>query len=388
MVIKVPPKNIEKEPLKIGVLIDFHNGDEAFQVLHDTMELVFDEAYESGLLDRKVEIVVKVAEGLPRGNYHTTLKAYKELVEAGVLCVHGPKISENAITLRQYVDTEGHVPCVAMVGSDRWYGEWCFCVNNGSLTEEPYMMTNYLRTQGLKNIAVVYDESAIGEELLGYFRKAARSDGIKILGEKAVSHLEEDLTDAAMFLKEKGGDAAVYLGFGISAVRLNKAFEKISWTPPHRLMSSSFMTAPALPEGVRSLMGWVGIDQYDEENVVAQAFLDRFEKRYGYRPQNFWSVLNYDITHVIAQALSNARPLSPMGVKAALESIKLLPAAAGGVGTTITFGPYMRSAWRTKDFLVFREPDPDFTGEPGRLGPPGTILRHRYNPLPPLTAED
>ena len=367
---------------KIGILIDFHNGDQAYRILADTSELVFDEAYQSGLIDRRVEVVMRTAEGLPRGNYHSVLNAYKELVAEGVLCVHGPKISENAAALREYVDTEGHVPCVAMVGTDRWYGEWCFCINNGSIPEEGYMITNYLRTRDVNTVAVIYDESTIGEELLQYFRQAARFDRIKILGERTVGALETDLTEAATFLKERGGDAVVYLGFGLPAVHLNKAFDAIGWHPAIRMMSSCFMTAPALPEGVRSLKGWVGIDQYDEENVVGQAFLDRFEKRFGYRPENFWSVLNYDICNMIAYALSKARPLTPSGVKAALETVKMLPAAAGGKDTVMSFGPYIRSAWRTKDFLVIREVDPDFTGELGRFGPPGTILRHRYTPLP------
>src|SRR3546814_1777199 len=51
--------------------------------------------------------------------------------------------------------------------------------------------------------------------------------------------------------------------------------------------------------------------QYDEENLVGQRMLDRFEARFGYRPQNFWSVLNYDFANIIAHGLSMAHPLSP-----------------------------------------------------------------------------
>src|SRR3546814_4687719 len=77
-------------------------------------------------------------------------------------------------------------------------------------------------------------------------------------------------------------------------------------------MNTSFMTAAALPQGIQALRGWIGIDQYDEENLVGQRMLDRFEARFGYRPQNFWSVLNYDFANIIAHGLRSEEHTSEL----------------------------------------------------------------------------
>src|SRR3546814_14097715 len=82
----------------------------------------------------------------------------------------------------------------------------------------------------------------------------------------------------------------------------------LDWDPL-RVMNTSFMTAPFIPQGWNALRGWIGCDQYDEENIVAQAMLDRFKNRYGYRPENFWPLINYDFTNVLDHALPKAHPL-------------------------------------------------------------------------------
>src|SRR3546814_16875512 len=110
-------------------------------------------------------------------------------------------------SLRDYLKTEGHVPALSMTGTDRWYGEWCFCINNGSLPEDGYLMTNYLTTKAVNTVAVVHDRSAIGEEYLHFFREACAFDGISIICEQSVSQIAENLDAQAAILKAAGADA-------------------------------------------------------------------------------------------------------------------------------------------------------------------------------------
>ena len=55
--------------------------------------------------------------------------------------------------------------------------------------------------------------------------------------------------------------------------------------------------------------------QVDERNRVGQAFLDRFEARYGRRPAHSMPGLCHDVATVIARGLAAARPLTGEGVK-------------------------------------------------------------------------
>ena len=58
-------------------------------------------------------------------------------------------------------------------------------------------------------------------------------------------------------------------------------------------------------------------------------------------------------------AIAAARPLTGLGVKGALEQIKMLPAATGAPGTRMRFGRYIRNGWVGSEFLVARRVLPD-----------------------------
>jgi hypothetical protein len=109
----------------------------------------------------------------------------------------------------------------------------------------------------------------------------------------------------------------------------------------------------------QAFLGWIGLDQYDEANPVGQRFLDQYEAAYGRRPQYCLPVVNRDIATVLLRAFADARPLSPRGVKEALERVKMLAAASGAPGTMLRFGTWSHRAWMGAGYLVARRLDPD-----------------------------
>lgn len=368
-----------KQPtIKIGYLPDTDNLD-ADEVLDDAFAFALDEAYEDGLVDRPFEVVVRRPEGLPRGSAHDVLTGWKELEAEGVLAIWGPLISDNLLAIRTYVEDEGHVPCIGWGGTDDWYGEWCFGANNGSLSEEPYLIANFLAHEGTGSVAVVVDNSAIGEQYLAAFVAATAREGIQIVRTEYIGQLQTELDGVVGRAREAEPDALVYLGWGFPAVHFNPALERIGWDPL-RAMNGAFMSAPILPEGLDAIRGWVGVDQYDEGNPITAAFLDRFEARKRYRPANFLACLAYDTGKMIAEACRNARPLSREGVKRGLEQITLLPAATGAAGTMLSFGPYRRRCWVGADYIVMRE---SLGGDSNVRGVPPTVLRHKLSPIAP-----
>jgi len=108
-----------------------------------------------------------------------------------------------------------------------------------------------------------------------------------------------------------------------------------------------------------AFMGWTGVDQYDEANQVGQRFLDDYQRRCGRRPEWCVPVVNCDVARTLLQAVTDAHPLSPRGVKEALERVKMLPAASGAPGTRISFGKWTRRGWMGTGYLVARQLDAD-----------------------------
>ena len=109
----------------------------------------------------------------------------------------------------------------------------------------------------------------------------------------------------------------------------------------------------------KAMLGWIGVDQYDESNAVGQGFLDQFEAAYGRRPEWVLPLVNRDFATVLLHTFADAHPLSPRGVKEALERVKMVPAAAGSPGTYLSFGKWTRRGWMGAGYLVARTLDPD-----------------------------
>ena len=164
-------------------------------------------------------------------------------------------------------------------------------------------------------------------------------------------------------LAEGKPDGILHVGFGLGIPGMNAALEAIGWMPP-RYTTTAFEFAATNDWWRTQLAGWVGLDQYDERNEIAQGFLDRFEARHGYRPEYFFPPYCYDVGRMMLLAIAGARPLTGPGVKDALEKIKMLPAASGAPGTRLRFGRYIRHGWMGSEFLVARRILPD--GEPQR----------------------
>ena len=75
------------EPIKIGYLMDFLLSDDFPQAYRaDRMipfDMVFEKPMAEGIIDRRVEVIYREVEGLPKGSVKAVIDAYQELVDEG-----------------------------------------------------------------------------------------------------------------------------------------------------------------------------------------------------------------------------------------------------------------------------------------------------------------
>jgi branched-chain amino acid transport system substrate-binding protein len=350
------------EPIKIGYLMDFLLPEGYPQELRDDLtrpfDLVFSEGVKQGIIDRPIEILYREVEGLPKGSVKAVIDAYGELVDEGCLAVFGPHITDNAVPTREAIDERFRVPALSVTGSDDALGEWFFSFPQGSLTDEPIFWSDLLTKGGHTEVGVLVEQSLVGETYLKNFRKACRHRGIRIVAEASIAQTAQDVTEAVRAVYDAKPSAIVHCGFGFGIVFINPALEALDWDPP-RFTSTAFQNAWINPIMWNAFMGWTGVDQYDEGNVVGQRFLDQYNAAYGRRPEWCVPVVNRDVASTLLRALADAHPLSPRGVKEALERVKMLPAASGAPGTRVSFGIWTRRAWMGAGYLVARRLDPD-----------------------------
>jgi ABC-type branched-subunit amino acid transport system substrate-binding protein len=350
------------EPIKLGYLFDFRLPEyfpkERREDMTQTFELVFDEGLKQKIIDRPVQIVFREVEGLPKGTVKAVIDAYGELVDEGCLAIFGPSITDNAVPTREAIEQRFRVPAVSVTGSEDWLGEWTFSFPMGSLTDEPIFWTQLLAKAGHTEVGVLVEQSLVGETYLKSFASACRDAGIRIVAQERLAQTAQDVGDAIRKVRAAKPDALVHCGFGFGILYVNSELETLGWDPP-RFTSTAFQNAWLNPVLWNAFMGWTGFDQYDEANLVGQRFLDRYEASYGRRPQYCVPVVNRDIATVLLRAFADAKPLSPRGVKEALERVKMIPAASGASGTMLRFGNWSHRAWMGAGYLVARRLDPD-----------------------------
>lgn len=350
------------EPIKLGYLFDFKLPPgfpaEQREDLTGTFELVFRQGHERRIIDRPVEIVFREVEGLPKGSVKAVIDGYGELVEAGCLAVFGPAITDNAVPVREAIESRFHVPAISVAGADDWLGEWTFALPQGSMTDEPVFWAHLVAKRGYKTVGCIIEQSLIGESYMRHFRKACRAEGLRIVREELIAQTAQDVGEAVGRLHEAAPDALVHCGFGFGVVHVNPALAAVGWDPP-RFMGTAFQNAWINPVMWRAIEGWIGLDQYDEGNKVGQAFLDEFKQAFGRRPEYCVPVVNRDLATVLLHAFADAHPLTPRGVRDALERIKMLPAASGSPGTRLSFGKWTRRGWMGAGYLVARKLNAD-----------------------------
>ncbi|MGO8864337.1 MAG: ABC transporter substrate-binding protein [Acidimicrobiales bacterium] len=347
------------EPVRIGYLIDIDTGSLLGDCL-DAVILAIEDALSAGETFRPIEVVSKIARGLPRESAVHTVKGYEALVEAGCLVVIGPYITDNALALLPATERL-HVPLISHNGSRVFSSHYGFTIANGGLAEEGAMMAGWLRDKGHLRVGTVVEISPGGQEYATAFRDAARRNGLSIVSEVFIEQNGAQLADGLKYLhKSAKPDAIAYCGYGYPVGMFNPILSELGWDPP-RIMSSAFMWYINEPRLLQDLEGWCGIDQTgpvsEEEGLPNQnhmELLERFDRRFGRRILHSMIACSYDAGRVAVAGLAKAPLLTPDGVVAGLESLTMYPCSLGGPRTHISFGPHDRKGAKG-DWLTIRK---------------------------------
>jgi ABC-type branched-subunit amino acid transport system substrate-binding protein len=349
-------------PIKLGYLMDFVLPEqypaERRLDLTQSLDFIFERGHRTGVIDRPVEVVYREVEGLPKGSAKAVIDAYGDLVDEGCLAVFGPFITDNAEPTKREIERRFEVPALSVTGSEAWLGPWTFSLPMGSMGDEPVFWVEQMVKAGHQTVGALVERSKVGHTYITNFRAACERAGIRIVSEQPIPQTAQDITAEVTKLYEAKPDAVVHCGFGFGMAMVNLILLGLEWDPP-RYMSTAFENAWLNDLLWQAMVGWTGCDQYDPANQVGQQLLDEFNETYGRRPEYCVPVVNFDVANALLQAFADAHPLTPYGVRDALERVKMIPAASGSPGTFVSFGNYMHRGWVGTGYLVARQLDPD-----------------------------
>jgi branched-chain amino acid transport system substrate-binding protein len=378
----------DREPYRIGVLQDWALW-APLQDWYAGLTLAFEEAYETGLVDRPIEMVLREVDGPPDGQFSAVRRAWRELVEDEmVLATVGPFITDTTRALRDDIE-HAHVPCLSYCATTGFNGNYTFQLPNGTFADESFLVARHLVERGVRRVGVVREDNPIGDEYYFYFRQHAQRLGLDIASDQLVSPRVDDegMSAALTKIRKSAADGLAHLGYGLTFYAILHAFNGIvgDWDVP-RCTITTWVTCSGLdqergspvlmnlPAHADLLEGWVGVDLPHEGNQVWSGFLNRYAKRFGGPPPVCcYPAHMYDIGRAVSEGLALARPISPEGLCRGLERVRMLPATMGAPGTVIGFGPYDHRGYKGANYLVLR------TVQDGREGLVDELLTAKGN---------
>jgi ABC-type branched-subunit amino acid transport system substrate-binding protein len=335
-------------PMRVGILDDMADGPPGVANIESWLRLAVDELAAAGRLDREVELVSAWGLGLPAGTAAAVERAYAALVEQDVLLIVGPAIGDNALVATPLAERR-RVPTLNWAGSERARGEYMFHLQVGSHEDESVVLARHLAGRGAGRMGVVYDRSPIGRRHLEFLQAEAEVLGSRVAAAASVAPLAEQADAEAAEVLDARPDAILYLGLGVSAPAVARAFAARGWSGPCAMNTAGIRGYQ--PEFAEAVDGWTYVDMHSDRNATLAALRERL----GAPPARaLWAAKGYDLGRLVAEGLARAPERTREGVKDGLEQIKWLPAAEGHEGTLLGFGHHDRGALHGR-YLVLRQ---------------------------------
>lgn len=327
-------------PVKFGFL-GAEMGPSMAKAYRQIHKMAFDEGYEQGWLSRRVEMIAHEENGLPLGSHRNATDGFRWLVDQGCIAIAGAYSGDNTVAVAPVAE-ELKVPLISWGGTEHMMNAYTFRLANGDCGGDPTLIVKWLVRHGLKRVGLISEVSTLADDSFKFFRIACRRFGIQITGVETVPQATNDMQTHLANLRATGCDALVHSGYGMHFAHdlFRPALKALNWDPPR-------MTGTAMQfyvvVGYAPFEGWVGLDQYSDDNPRVAAFYRNYRARYNEDPPNWPStvpLMAYDTARVMAEGLYRASMPNGEGMRDGIERLRFLPSTVGGPRTHISGGPF------------------------------------------------
>ncbi|SCW96111.1 ABC-type branched-chain amino acid transport system, substrate-binding protein [Sphingobium faniae] len=344
-------------PYRISI---YHNWALQLQLMKDWEDgarLAFEEAHAQGVIDRPVELLSRDVWGAPNGSALEVRNAMRAIVhDDRVHGMIGLAMTEDAAIIREEIGKDMQLPVLSFAATTGFDGHYCFQTPCGTHVDEAAVMAAYVKASGHDRMAMMHDTSFQGEDFGQALREFAASFDLSIVSSIGVNSVapEDQILERLEAARDSGADAFAYVGVGMQFKRIASAMRRMNWEPGLKICGLTFVGAHPGFDGPEPFEGWVGLDQFHEENDVMQAMATAFQARFDRDGANMWTAHGYDEGRLMAMALGRAGAATRAAIRDALETIRMVPAAVGGPGNMMSFGPHDHRAYKGDYFVIRR----------------------------------
>jgi branched-chain amino acid transport system substrate-binding protein len=310
-----------QETIKIGVITDKVGPAKPYS--EPTLEGILFGADEinrqGGVLGRKIELLVEDDQGRP--DISATMA--RKLVDAGAVFILSITLTP-ATQQQQNVTLEAKTPQMTPMNS------------GDTLTTQlpnPYFwqtgplgsiqiatLLSHARAKNLKRVALISDNSDLGQLLAKFFRAGLEKSGIQVVAEEVVARGATTAEPQMQKVRAANPDAMFMAGvLTPENVLILRAYRQMGLKFP--IHSSYNLSVPQYMSVAKGLLnGITFVDAYDPEKPEVKKFEADYRKATGKLPYNIHGY-GYDGIRMVAEAIKRAGSADKEKIRAAMQSM-------------------------------------------------------------------
>jgi len=310
-----------EETIKIGVITD-KTGNARFYaqpVLQGILLAAKVVNAEGGLLGKKIELVIEDDGNKP----DVSASKAQKLIDAGVVAI----VSNSSSTSSQQAQNttiKTLTPQVTHNGSDtltRKLDNKCFFQIGPLGSIQIRTLMSYAKSKNYKRVALMTDNTALGQILAKYFKISLEKSGAKVVVEQVVPAGAKSALPQMQKVRAAKPDAIFQAAIlGREMVLFFRAYHQLGMK--QQVLGSFNLSIPTYLRTAKGLMEGVAfIDAFDPAKPEAKAFIAHYKKEHGKTPFSLPGY-GYDDLMFVVQAIKRAGSTDKAKVCAALQATK------------------------------------------------------------------
>ena len=288
-----------------------------------------------GILGRKIELLIEDDQARP----DVSAAMARKLVDAGAVFIMSMSLTP-ATQQQQTVTLEAKTPQMTPMNSGDTLTTTLanpYFWQTGPLGSiQIATLLSYARSKNLKKVALISDNSDLGQLLARFFRAGLEKSGIQVAIEEVVPRGSTSV-DAQMQKIRAAQPEAMFMAGVLTPenVLILKAYRQFGLKFP--ILASYNLSVPQYMAVAKGLLDGVAVvDAFDPEKPEAKRFVEAYTKATNAAPYNLHGY-GYDGIYLVADAIKRAGSTDKEKIRAAMQATTSFQGVMGAKGMKYAF---------------------------------------------------
>jgi len=304
---------------------------------------------KGGVLGKKIELLIEDDQSKP----DVSAALARKLIDQGAVFILSVSLSP-ATQQQQTVTMEAKMPQMTPMNSADYLTTQLsnpYFWQTGPLgSTQIQTLLAHARAKNLKRVAIITDNSDLGQAIGKAFKGSIEKAGIQIVADEVVPLGATTATPQMQKIRGATPDAMFVAGVVTATnVLIFKSYRELGLKFP--IHASYNLSVPIYETAAKGLVdGITFVDAYDPDKAEVKAFEAAYRKETGKEPVNL-NGYGYDGIHLVTEAIKKAGSTDKEKVRAAMQSLTYA-GVMGAKGMKYTFPEGKRTGFDPNGMVV------------------------------------